>query len=157
MKLADLPDLECACAGVRRVSRLVTQLYAQEIGTVVEPSQFALLAALHRMPGSSQAPLGVAMGLDKTTLSRNLRLMRENGWIVPVKAHGADHDRRERGYRLTPKGQQMLSDAKPAWKRAQSRLRAAMSDVDWENMHRTFGLVARAAVEAASQEQETDS
>jgi hypothetical protein len=53
-----LPDLGCACANLRRAARLVTQLYSHEIGPEVEPAQFSLLLALHRIPGASQAPLG---------------------------------------------------------------------------------------------------
>ena len=84
------------------------------------------------------------MGLDKTTLSRNMRLMQRNGWIELGKAE----DQRERGYRLTSAGKQLLSATKPGWKRAQEKLRAAMSAGEWENTLNVFGLVARAAQEA---------
>jgi DNA-binding MarR family transcriptional regulator len=76
-----LPDLGCACANLRRAARLVTQFYSHEIGPDVEPAQFSLLSVLHRNHRASQAPLGRALGLDKTTMSRNLGLMGTNGWI----------------------------------------------------------------------------
>jgi DNA-binding MarR family transcriptional regulator len=139
-----LPDLGCACASARRAARLVTQLYGYEMGNRVQPSQFALLAALDNRPGCSQTLLGGALGLDKTTLSRNLRLMQRNGWIELVKAE----DQRERGYRLTSAGEELLNATKPGWKRAQEKLRAAMGAGEWENMLNVFGLVARAAQEA---------
>jgi len=139
-----LPDLECACAGVRRAARLVTQLYGHEMGKRIEPSQFSLLVALERLPGCSQTLLGRALGFDKATLSRNLRLMERNGWIELARAE----DQRERGYRLTSSGEELLAATKPGWKRAQEKLRAAMTAADWENMSKVFGLVARAAVQA---------
>src|SRR5580704_11887816 len=89
---ATLPDIHCACAGIRRAARLVTQLYSHEMGWNAEPAQFSLLSALERHPGARQAPLGRALGLDKTTLSRNLKLMQRNGWVEAVPGK----DRRER-------------------------------------------------------------
>jgi hypothetical protein len=38
-----LPDLPCACATAPLLSRIVTQLYAEELRDQLEPSQFALL------------------------------------------------------------------------------------------------------------------
>jgi len=139
-----LPDLGCACANLRRAARLVTQLYSHEIGPDVEPAQFSLLSALLRHPGSSQAPLGRALGLDKTTMSRNLRLMETNGWI---ELDSTD-DRRERCYRLTVAGEKILSAAKRGWTRAQAKLRAALKSGDWEALSAVFGGVAEAALAA---------
>lgn len=142
-----LPDLECACATARRVARLLTQLYSQEMGRKLEPSQFALLTALSCMPGASQAPLGRALGLDKTTLSRNLRLLEKNGWIEPAP----HEDQRERGFRLTRNGEKILIAARPGWLRAQNRLRSVMKAGEWENMMKVFGLTAKAALDARKQ------
>jgi DNA-binding MarR family transcriptional regulator len=140
-----LPDLGCACAGIRRASRLVTLLYAQEMGSAIEPTQFALLKALGEMPGCPQASLGHALGLDKTSLSRNLRLLSGKGWIEPAKSL----DRRERGHRLTAAGVEMLRLTEPGWQRAQTKLRAAMSPDGWARLHEVVDSLAVAAREAA--------
>lgn len=145
-----LPPLECACATVRRASRLVTQLYSGEMRDKVEPAQFALLSALEYRPGASQAPLGRALGLDKTTMSRNLRVLERNRWIEPTRAA----DARERGFRLTPSGRKILSAARPGWSRAQARLRAALQPGEWETVLRLFSKVAEAA--AAARQGESD-
>jgi len=143
-----LPDLHCACAGLRRAARLVTQLYSSAMGGSIEPGQFALLSALRERPGASQTPLGRALGLDKTTMSRNLRLIGKNGWIEPVRSG----DRRQRGYRLTAPGEKILADAKPGWLRAQARLRGALEPGEWENMLRAFDRTAAAALAAQQEE-----
>ena len=151
MKTASLPDLECACANVRRAARLITQLFGNEMGNRLEPSQFSLLTVLSRRPGSNQASCGNILGLDKTSLSRNLRLMQKNGWIEPV----VSDDRRERGYRLTVAGEKIFAETKPGWVRAQTRLRKAMTAAEWDNMQKTFGHAAAAAVRARSESTET--
>ena len=139
-----LPDLNCACAGIRRAARLVTQLYSREMGGHIEPGQFALLSALRQRPGLSQASLGQALGLDKTTMSRNLRLMGKNGWIEAA----ASADRRQRGYRLTTSGERILSETMPGWLRAQAKLRAALEPGEWEESLKAFDKTAEAALAA---------
>jgi DNA-binding MarR family transcriptional regulator len=101
--------------------------------------------ALDAMPGCGQTPLGRALGFDKTTLSRNLRLMKRNGWIEsasPVESGRA-------GYRLTAGGRGLFKATKPGWKRAQAKLRSAMKGEAWEAMMDGFGLAARAAFRAS--------
>ena len=139
--MASLPDLGCACANLRRAARLVTQLYAREMGAGLEPTQFALLTALAHSRQAGQSGLGRVLGLDKTTLSRNLKVMLRHGWIEPADSD----DRRERGYRLTPEGEQRLAAAGPGWRRAQQRLRTALTPGEWEQMQSVFGRVAEAA------------
>ena len=145
MDFQTLPDLGCACASVRRAARLVTQLYSHEMGSHLEPAQFSLLSALSQQAGASQARLGRALGLDKTTLSRNLRVLEKNGWIEPMVT-GDDH--RERGYRLSAAGRKVFDATKPGWKRAQAKLRAALKPGEFETMLRAFGRVAEVALAA---------
>jgi DNA-binding MarR family transcriptional regulator len=134
-------NLNCACASVRRTARLVTQLYSCEMGSGVEPAQYSLLTILNHLPGTKQASLGRALGMDKTTLSRNLRLMQKSAWIEPFLAD----DHRERGYRLTRAGKRALTAAKPGWERAQRQLRAALKPGEWDTMFKFFSQVAAAA------------
>ena len=141
-----LPDLPCACASIRRAARLVTQLYSQEMGSAIDPPQFALLIALSTRPGISQAQLGQALGMDKTTLSRNLRVIERNKWIEPVSSN----DGRARSSRLTRSGQSILAATKPAWARAQSKLQDALKPGEWEAALKTIARVAEAALAANS-------
>lgn len=136
-----LLELPCACASIRRTARLVTQLYSREIGEDLEPSQYALLSVLGRRAGATQASLGRALGMDKTTISRNLRVMRKNAWIEPA----ISDDLRERGFRLTAAGKKLLTGATPGWQRAQNKLRAAVGAREWDGMLQVFDRVAAAA------------
>jgi len=142
-----LPQLDCACAGVRRAARLVTQLYSQEIGPAVEPTQFALLSAFRKRPGIGRPQLGRALGLDKTTLSRNLALMQRKGWITPS---GGSLRARGKGYDVTRAGVEILAAATPGWNRAQDRLRSAFAPGEWETALKVLGRVAEAARDAAA-------
>ena len=141
-----LPDLECACATVRRAARLVTQLYDEEFRGRIDASQFALLSALAEQSGCSQSLLADALGLDKTTLSRNLNVLARRGWIE--RPTGANE--RERSYRLTPTGRSLLKTAEPSWRRAQARLRSAMTGAQWDQMRKSLRDLTNVAHHALS-------
>ena len=125
----------------------VSHLYAEEFQGLLEGTQFSLLAVLKRWPGVNQATLGRVLVLDKTTLSRNLALMKRKGWIRPADTG----DKRERGFHLTAEGDKLLKQARPGWQRAQTRLQRALGDSGWTQMFTVANSVTRIA-SAASKE-----
>jgi DNA-binding MarR family transcriptional regulator len=132
----------CACATIRRASRAVTQLYDRWLRDHgIEGPQFALLAMLERLGECNQTTMGQRLDLDKTTLSRNLKLLKQRGWIDVA----AGTDARERRVALTADGQRRLAAAKPAWRKAQSRLRSALNEHDWDAMLHLLDSVTYAA------------
>ena len=140
-----LAEIACACATARQVARLLTQLYDGWLAeTGLEAPQFALLMTLDAHGAVSQAVLGRRYALDKTTMSRNLKLFERKGWIT---ASGAD-DKRERRFAITPAGHARLAAARPEWKKAQEHLRAGMTAKQWHAMFEAFRTAARAAQSA---------
>lgn len=134
--------IPCACVAARRAARAVTQLYDRHLrATGVEAPQFALLAVMQALGPSSQTAIGRTLALDKTTLSRNLKVMHRNRWIETAPAD----DARQRRYRLTLLGQQRLAQARPKWRRAQQRLQDSMSEAEWTAMWKAFAVVTAAA------------
>lgn len=139
--------LGCACATVRRAARLVTRLYDQQLrGVDLEAPQYALLTTLKRLGPCTQAALARPHALDKTTVSRNLRLLEQKGWVTTV----ASPDRRERQVTLTAAGERQRAAAAVHWKAAQHGLRAAMSTDDWTALFAACAAVTRAAGVATS-------
>jgi DNA-binding MarR family transcriptional regulator len=106
--------------------------------TGIEAPQFALLMTLESSGPCSQGELGQIHALDKTTVSRNLKLLERSGWV----AAAVGGDRRERLLSLTATGREKLSAAKKQWKKAQDRLRAGMSQEQWDEMFRVFRMVS---------------
>jgi DNA-binding MarR family transcriptional regulator len=138
----DVARLTCACATVRRASRAVTQLYDSWLRRHgIEGPQFALLAMLDRLGECNQTTMGRHFDLDKTTLSRNLKLLSRKGWI----AIGNGADARERRVTLTPAGRRRLAAARPGWRQAQERLRSSMRPGEWSAMWQTLNRLTRAA------------
>ena len=140
-------DLVCACATARRAARAVTQLYDSWLRTrQIEGPQFALLAMLDRLGECNQTTMSRRFDLDKTTLSRNLKLLKRKGWIESVPGS----DARERRLALTSLGRRRLAAARPAWRRAQAELRSSMSARDWDAMWKALRTITRAARRARS-------
>jgi hypothetical protein len=70
--------------------------------------------------------------------------MERKGWIEHVFVN----DRRERGFRLTAPVRRLMTVAKPGWKRAQNRLRSAVSVEQWEAMWHALRIMSNGAFTA---------
>src|SRR5207244_11330666 len=104
-------------------------------------TKLAFLPLLERQGASPQTALGELLALDPTPLSRTLRPLARAGWIRA----GAGPDRREVRWTLTPAGRRCLARARPAWERAQARLRARLRPEHWELLVDDLAAVAAAA------------
>ncbi len=136
--------LPCACQNLRRLTRLVTRLYDQELHKAgIEITQFGLLTALAVVGEANQKTLSAGFAMDSTTLTRTLAVLRKQGWIQvrPGK------DRRERVFRLTPAGKRQIADAQPHWQAAEQRLQKTLGPAVWKQMQATVGEVTNAAAE----------
>ena len=108
----------CACFNVRRAGRQLTQQYDEALRPVgLRGTQFSLLAVLEARGGLSIGSLAQAMGMDRTTLTRNLRLLERDGLVASV----AGNDRRYREIHLTGPGREKVAAALPLWHSAQER------------------------------------
>jgi DNA-binding MarR family transcriptional regulator len=110
-------DLPCACQKLRRVTRVVTRIYDQELRKAgLEITQFfGMLTALAGTAEANQKQLSAGFAMDSTTLTRTLGLVRRQGWIRVRRGK----DRRERLFRLTQAGKRQMAEAQPYWERAE--------------------------------------
>jgi|SRR3984893_1979748 len=141
----ELFPLSCACQNLRRLTRIVTRIYDQELRKAdIEITQFGLLTALGIVGEANQKTLSAGFAMDSTTLTRTLALLLRQGWIHvrPGK------DRRERVFRLTEAGKRQIATAQPHWEVAERRLRKTLEPSGWKQMHATLAQVTNAATEA---------
>lgn len=146
VELADkLFPLSCACQNLRRLTRLVTRIYDQELRKAnIEVTQFGLLTALAIVGEANQKALSAGFAMDSTTLTRTLALLRKQGWIQVRPGN----DRRERLFRLTEAGKRQLAMAQPHWQAAERRLRKKLGPSEWKQMQATVAEVTNAAAAA---------
>jgi DNA-binding MarR family transcriptional regulator len=142
---AELFDLPCACQNLRRVTRVVTRIYDEELRRAgLEVTQFGLLTALAATEEANQKRLSAGFAMDSTTLTRTLGLLLERGWVRVKRGT----DRRERLFRLTQAGRQKMAEAQRHWERAEQRLRTKLGDDGWKSMRHTVSRITEAAIEA---------
>ncbi len=113
--LADCPGLQA-----RSLARRFTQCIEAELEkTGLTLAQIGLLAQIASADDDRLAALAERMGLEQSTLSRNLHLLAKGG-LVEIAV--AETDLRRRAVWLTETGARRLEAALPAWRRAQERL-----------------------------------
>jgi DNA-binding MarR family transcriptional regulator len=142
---ASLFDLPCACQNLRRVTRVVTRIYDQELRkSGLEITQFGLLTALAATGEANQKQLSAGFAMDSTTLTRTLGVLRRQGWVRVKRGK----DRRERLFRLAQGGKRQLAEAQRYWERAEKRLRKELGDEGWKSMRQTVSRITQAAMAA---------
>lgn len=110
---------QCLCTKLRRASRGVTRIYDEALADVgLNAAQFSLLRYLQRLGQPSISALAEAMGLDRSTLGRNLRVVEGRGLLQL----GGGSDQRSRQVALTDAGARVLEQGAPLWERAQQEL-----------------------------------
>jgi len=116
MKLLSLP---CYCATVRQAARAVTTLYEEVLGdSGLHATQYTALQVLDSAPNLTTTELAEAIGIDQTTATRTLALVRKLGFAVDT----VGRDRRQRRWALTPQGQAQVRKLRPRWEAAQEAL-----------------------------------
>lgn len=123
----------CTCARLRKLSRRVTRVYDAHLAQAgLKTTQYSLLTNAARAP-RTVTDLATEMGMDRTTLTRNLRPLVANGWVR--LAIGIDS--RSRIVEVTPKGNAARKAASAQWKRAQAELQATLGERFVSELHST--------------------
>jgi DNA-binding MarR family transcriptional regulator len=141
-----MTDLEaigktCFALHARMTARLLSRTYEAALRPLgLKLPQFGILGAIGHGTTASETVLADRLGLERTTLVRNLKVLAENGWIEPVTGDG-----RGLRHRLTPAGQAILEAAIPLWQNAQDQLEAKLKDTDAEEARRAMRALRKAA------------
>jgi DNA-binding MarR family transcriptional regulator len=121
----------CAGFNLRRASRAVTQHFDHALAPLgLRTTQFTLLGALALGGPVSTNQLANGLVIDRTTLTRNLRLLREAGLVETRPGRGG----REVLFLLTDQGRDTLARAIPAWQTAQGGIVEAFGASRWPGM-----------------------
>jgi DNA-binding MarR family transcriptional regulator len=128
----------CACSQVRRLARKLSSLY----DTLLSPegltiTQYSLLANIERAGQLSHTVLAEKVGMERTTLTRNLRPLTRAKWV----AAATGQDRRQHWLQLTAAGRRKLLCSLPLWEEAQ---RQFLSQIGSESLQELRALLTSA-------------
>ncbi|OYY68972.1 MAG: hypothetical protein B7Y47_12735 [Sphingomonas sp. 28-63-12] len=120
----------CLCLNTQRAARAVARRYDAAFRPIgLTSGQFSILAGLNQAAPVSLGALADALGLERTTLTRNLAPLEQAGLI---RSDAADGDKRVRGLSLTTQGRDKLLVAMPLWQMAQAGSVEALAPNDWQ-------------------------
>ncbi len=130
---------QCLCTHLRRAARGVSRRYDEALeGFGINVAQFSLLRHLQRLDRPSISSLAEAMGLDRSTLGRNLRVLEADGLVALAEGD----DLRNRLVLLTEQGKARLSAAEPAWEQAQLKMVTALGEAQRDELVRLLKQLA---------------
>jgi DNA-binding MarR family transcriptional regulator len=115
--LNDLPSpAGCSSQKVRRLSRHISQHFDHLVaGAGLKTTQYSLLSHLNRLGPVRPGELALSLGVDASTLTRNLQPLVAAGWVRIDP--GADE--RSRQVSLTTEGRAKRAEAQRMWRKAQ--------------------------------------
>jgi DNA-binding MarR family transcriptional regulator len=128
-KELDLSAMEnCVCFNLRWVTRGVTRFFDAEMRRHgIRPTQGTILLALTARESWTMAELSDWLGMERTTLVRNLRPLQRDGLARAVR--GGRGGRVELS--ITAKGRKKMKESLPAWRSAQNAAVKTLGEKRW--------------------------
>jgi len=118
MKNKTMPQ-GCTNLKLRQLGRVVTRHYDSFVSEVgLKNTQYALLSYVVKLGPIRPIDLAKQMQMDASTLTRNLQVLQDLGWLTV----GAGENARSRLVEATPAGQAKRAEGQRAWKAAQTAL-----------------------------------
>ncbi|MES2626608.1 MAG: MarR family winged helix-turn-helix transcriptional regulator [Pseudomonadota bacterium] len=115
----------CLLMRTRLIARMITSIYDQELQTLgLNSPQFSLLVVISRLGNANRSEISRFNHQDRSTLTRNIRLIISEGWAQEILGQMSG---RSRPLALTDAGNKLLRKAIPAWKKAQVRAEKVLS------------------------------
>jgi len=129
----------CTCANLRKATRAVTQIYDDVLRPYnLRATQFTLLATLSKTGDVPLTRLAAILGMDRTTLSRNLKpLIRRE--LINI-AH--EDDQRIRNVSLSDAGKRVIEKALPEWQKMQLVISQRLGQERWAGLLEDLAAVS---------------
>ena len=122
-------------ARVRLLNRAVTRIYDDHLRPHgIKFSQMNILTTVSLREPIQPIEVARILSMEKSTLSRNVKVMEENDWLRSVAGETGN----TRLLEMTREGRRALASAAPAWRAAQQQVISLLGE-------RTAGAVRGAA------------
>ena len=138
---AELEEMSrCACLALRRTARIITQFYDAALRPHgLRATQFPILVAASQREVAPLAALAEKLGMERTTLLRNVRPLARRELVEVSTPAGS----RRTEIRITPAGRALLARAYPAWKRAQTQTLRGLEGAGWSRAQEALAKAMR--------------
>ena len=115
----------CLALSLRKANRVMTQIYDHSMARHgIKITQFAILRAMFYLREATNRKLQDVLILDQTTLSRNLKPLLRDGFLLSKEGT----DRREKLLTLSEEGRTLFKTAEEDWEVVQEQLQEQLGD-----------------------------
>lgn len=109
----------CYCLMLRRAASSVTDMYDKALAEYgITLNQFSIIINLNNMSMSTTTELAQQIGLERSTLVRNLKAIMAMGYIENVSGE----NERNNHLRVTSSGRHLLKLTIPVWQSVQDKI-----------------------------------
>ena len=123
----------CTSFRLRRLARQVARRYDAEVAKVgLKTTQYSLLSHVLHLGPLKPGELALAMGVDASTLTRNIRPLVAAGYLK--QSDGSDA--RSRRVTITDAGREKRIEAQRHWRHAQEQLNALLGPERVSALHK---------------------
>ena len=131
-RCSELPLL-CPAFNIRAVSRVITQIFDDVLKpTGLQITQFSVLVGVASLESPSINQLAKALVMDRTTLTRNLKPIENQGFIRIKQGN----DKRTYVVELTAKGKTAINKTMPYWEKANNAVSEKLGKHNLDNLLR---------------------
>lgn len=124
--MSELYKSECYCTNLRRSANAISDFYDNALKAAgLTAAQYYLLINLSRLKNANITHWARRVGLDRSTMVRNIKLLESRGLIEKTDGHG-------KTFTLSEAGEKALEAAIPAWEKAQREMEAFLGKEDSE-------------------------
>lgn len=128
----------CVCASFRKATRALTLLYDGYLRpSGLRVTQYSLLRNIQAREPIGVNQLAEVTVTDRTTLTRNLRVLQQGG-LIRIRE---GEDRRSREVTVTPRGREAVAKATPCWERAQAHVVGQVGAEHWRILREELNMM----------------
>ena len=129
-------ETPCYCVNFRGAANTLTKIYDRALSPLnITASQFSLLNDINALGVCNKTGLGKFVGLDRTTIVRNVNILRDKGFVED----GAGS--RESLITLTEAGKRVIAEGYVQWKKVQKRIKSAIGPNNLNILKEVFEAV----------------
>ena len=115
---------ECLNWRLRKLNRELTAIYDFAFKPLkLKASQANIVMAIALLGPCPPGEIGKVLSLERSTVSRNIDVMRNNGWITVTESEAG----RITSLSISAEGKKLIKKIYPAWKKAQKSSRALLA------------------------------
>src|ERR671933_267109 len=130
----------CTCGELRKAARAITLLYDDAFkSSGLLSTQFGVLQIICNIDSIRISDLAGKLGMDRTTLTRNLSVLERQGFIQISQGK----DQRTRIVTATQKGRSAVSKTILLWNEVQRKVKQEMGENSWRELMQNLGQLVK--------------